>query len=554
MEAQGAGRAFRSLGELLQASGFLALQVDYDGTGDSAGSDDDPGRQAAWLASVHSGVGLLRSAGARRACVVGLRMGATLAAWAAEGCDLEALVLWEPCESGRSFLREQKLLRSVYLSDQWIKPEGGPGEDEAPQVLGNAYPPETLRELADLKFASCPGPLARRVLAVLSAQRPARAAVLERLSGAGAEVANALETEDVTSVWPLKSVVPEATLGKIVSWLEDVVGTEMAPVAVKTRQRTTVRAGDREVLEEISRMGPHELFAVVTTPSLPTASATVLMLNAGRIDHTGPGRLWVDLARQWAAAGVRVARADVSGLGDSPSRPGRALDVVRPPEAVQDVEEMVEALCAGDRSRVVLVGLCSGAHLAVQAALAAPVLGVVALNVVFPVETPPGEDSSGEAGPDRPPARSRSLADLGAGVRRVASHVPGHHLLGAAGRRAADVKWWLLHHVMGRPAPAFELAKLVDRGVAALVVCGRYEGRLLSLGEGPLLARAQRRGDFRLVVLPGTDHTLLTRETRDKVLPVVNEWVFRHAAAPGHVVPGEGPTGRPSGLAQPVGR
>ena len=55
-------------------------------------------------------------------------------------------------------------------------------------------------------------------------------------------------------------------------------------------------------------------------PSAPT----VIFLNVGLIGHHGPGRLWVELARACAAGGgVRCLRVDLSGIGDSPARPGR---------------------------------------------------------------------------------------------------------------------------------------------------------------------------------------------------------------------------------------
>ena len=49
-------------------------------------------------------------------------------------------------------------------------------------------------------------------------------------------------------------------------------------------------------------------------PDLPT----IFFLNAGVIDHVGPAGLWVRLARQWAEAGFRAIRFDLSGNGDSP--------------------------------------------------------------------------------------------------------------------------------------------------------------------------------------------------------------------------------------------
>ncbi len=231
LEAQGAGRAYRALGERLATAGFAALQVDYDGTGDSAGGAGDPDRVPAWLGSVQAAVELLRAGGAPKVFVVGMRMGATVAAWAAGDGDWDGLVLWDPCDSGRSYLREEALLRSVYLGDQGLDipvNEAAAGAGGA-EILGTVYDAATVKAMAALALEDCPGPLADHVLALLRPERPPKRAVREWLAQVGAELAEAAGQEQVISVWPLKSVVPEASIDIIVSWLAGVAGA--APAA-----------------------------------------------------------------------------------------------------------------------------------------------------------------------------------------------------------------------------------------------------------------------------------------------------------------------------------
>src|SRR5947209_7243554 len=47
-----AHRSLRHLADALAEMGFAVLRFDYHGTGDSAGSDEDPDRVATWLANV----------------------------------------------------------------------------------------------------------------------------------------------------------------------------------------------------------------------------------------------------------------------------------------------------------------------------------------------------------------------------------------------------------------------------------------------------------------------------------------------------------------------
>src|SRR5438477_9777770 len=88
--------AFRKLAGLLSRAGFPVLRFDWAGTGDSAGAPES-GRVAAWLEDVALAAQELKdSAEVERVSVIGMRLGAALAARAvAGGVAAEDLVLWE---------------------------------------------------------------------------------------------------------------------------------------------------------------------------------------------------------------------------------------------------------------------------------------------------------------------------------------------------------------------------------------------------------------------------------------------------------------------------
>ena len=69
---------------------------------------DDTGFDQAWTEGVDQGVALLRSLGITSVSAVGMRMGATIVGTAASTFDLGLLsfAMWDPCESGRSYVRE----------------------------------------------------------------------------------------------------------------------------------------------------------------------------------------------------------------------------------------------------------------------------------------------------------------------------------------------------------------------------------------------------------------------------------------------------------------
>ena len=102
-EARAGRRAMRSLALSLASRGWVTLRFDFDGTGDSSGGFNDVGRDEMWIASVVEATTYLRSLGLDSVSAVGMRLGATLIGVAADrhDLDLSAVVLWDPCDSGR---------------------------------------------------------------------------------------------------------------------------------------------------------------------------------------------------------------------------------------------------------------------------------------------------------------------------------------------------------------------------------------------------------------------------------------------------------------------
>jgi pimeloyl-ACP methyl ester carboxylesterase len=132
--------------------------------------------------------------------------------------------------------------------------------------------------------------------------------------------------------------------------------------------------------EEVVRLGPQGLVGVLTRPAGGEDDrAVAVFLNSGSEPHIGPGRAWVEYARGLAAAGHRALRVDYRGWGESPDgghAPGRPYDA----HTRQETVDLVRALCADGHERVVLVGLCASAWMALRVVREAPVGGVIALN------------------------------------------------------------------------------------------------------------------------------------------------------------------------------
>jgi pimeloyl-ACP methyl ester carboxylesterase len=103
-----AHRSMRQLAARLSMCGFHTLRFDYFGTGDSGG-DPSEADLTGWQSDLDAAVEAVADiAGATRVALIGLRVGANVAASAAlrAPARTEALVLWDPVVSGAEYLRE----------------------------------------------------------------------------------------------------------------------------------------------------------------------------------------------------------------------------------------------------------------------------------------------------------------------------------------------------------------------------------------------------------------------------------------------------------------
>ena len=130
-------RPMRGLAERFAAAGLPTLRFDYPGIGDSTGDERDPARVRAWLDSIRAAANYLRGrVGVEEIAIVGLRIGATLAAIAAEELgDVEALALMAPPVSGRAYVREIQAFSTMFTP----APEGSPPPADADALQATGF-------------------------------------------------------------------------------------------------------------------------------------------------------------------------------------------------------------------------------------------------------------------------------------------------------------------------------------------------------------------------------------------------------------------------------
>ena len=196
-------RAHRALSELahrLADGGFHVLRFDYYGCGDSAGESHE-GTIEQWLRDIGAAADEVREAsGSARVALVGLRLGASLAALlAAERKDIEHLVLWDPILDGAAYLRELQSSQEAWLRDHAHR--GSPPRSAEPprEALGFPIAPGVAASLDRLRLSGESWP-ASQVLVVDLRSFPG-APVWSHADGLG------------------RSLVPHGALESITSWL-----------------------------------------------------------------------------------------------------------------------------------------------------------------------------------------------------------------------------------------------------------------------------------------------------------------------------------------------
>jgi dienelactone hydrolase len=539
LESAYSSRALRDLAHRLAVSGWASLRFDYAATGDSAGSWTDPHLVPEWLSGVRRAIAYARDLGAPRVAVVGLRVGATLAAAElARGGAVDDFVLWDPQATGRAYLREQRAFWA-FLRDQaseWgLLAEGevwGSGvavKDGTMEGPGVVFSPETVAALEPLAIGPSDQSLASRELVLARRGRKLNRLLEERLSLPHVESAR-IDGQD--ALLNVSAITPEETLEQIVSWLT-AGGGAAVPLVLPARQPAAARLarGAATVVEQPVGLGPQRLFGMLCEPEgqIDPSTPIVVLLNAGRIGHHGPGRVWVELARSWAAVGVRSLRMDLNGIGDSPTRPGRTELVEFPADALEDLSDIRRALSAQGVDELEFVGLCSGGHHAVGAARQGPTGFMCLINPALilaqtrelpyrtfdPLDN--ADASEGESWSSTGPLVTWVLARL-APLRKAMRRLPG--------------AWWVLKRFFMTTTPARILRQLTESDIDLLLVLGGVEKRALERGEKGKLRALRRAGGLRTESIPHLEHSLIERTGRERVAALLDEYVTSRLGVP----------------------
>jgi pimeloyl-ACP methyl ester carboxylesterase len=567
-------RARRAWALSLASAGHAVLRIDLPGTGDSPGGPHDPALLDAWLESVASAAAWLkRKREGARVVAIGIDLGGMLAYRAAvDGAAIDDLVLWSVPSRGRAFVRQKRALAQMEAAAE----QPGDGSELAAPPDGSLasagflLSSETVASLEALDLAALdlPGSAARRVLLLqrdgVEVDKRLRSAL--EASGAQTEVLPGPGYGEMVAP-PQDSFAPLEVFATVGRWLAQPApsappGDRAAPAAAARSGET----GELAITVDASKVRERpvtipfedgELFGVLCEPldSSRPSEFCVVLLNAGALRHVGPGRMWVEAARRWAARGVPTLRIDWAGIGDAESQ----IEAMRDngdfylERAERESQAMLAALpMLGLPQRFLLAGLCSGAYWALHAgAQDDRVVGAFLVNPRVLVWDP-------SLASVRDGRNLRKGLKPSTWKRLVGGHITRQRVRDVAAGAAVSLRRLpLRHRQIAREKDILEesLSGMEASQAEVLMVFTEGEPLLAELERDGTLTRLAQRANVRIERIPGpSSHTLEPLSLQRAVHEKLDQALARRIAAIDSADAVDAPTSQSAETPSPEGR
>jgi alpha-beta hydrolase superfamily lysophospholipase len=372
-EALDSHHSLRVLADAFAQAGYPTMRFDYAGAGDSA----DPAPAGVptefwsiWQGNIHEAADRLRrTTGARRLILCGLRIGATLAALAAESReDIAGLILLAPVLRGRSYLRQLQM-EGDFAHGKAAAKTGGLEFQE----LSLSRETVDLISGVDLRRVK----LGRGLKVAVFSQTPTRP--LAECLSAWAEQGADIDSYGFDGLEPLccpdtQGYKEPAAAAAMIEWMDKATPSQplLSNLGLQCGGPGLPLPG---CVETPVRFGPDQrLFGILTRPEGKLSEIAMIIVNTGRSPRAGLGRFGVEFARKLAAGGITTLRFDFAGLGDSigPAGQENMRSDVFEDDRSGDISAAIDTLAQLGCRRFVVHGICSGAYHGLHAAAADP--------------------------------------------------------------------------------------------------------------------------------------------------------------------------------------
>jgi exosortase A-associated hydrolase 2 len=218
-----AHRSMRRLASMLTAAGIHVLRFDYFGTGDSSGESVEADLKG-WEEDIATAIEELKdTTGVARVSLIGLRVGAALAARVAakRRKEIDALVLWDPVVSGADYVQELHRLSRQLLKSAPVERPGTAGGGH--EILGFPLTADMAEGLRAIDLAALVSAWPAQTRLIASQSLPSHEALRPILTGREAGPLSIDYVADLPA-WidhteANAGAVPVRVLQRIVQWL-----------------------------------------------------------------------------------------------------------------------------------------------------------------------------------------------------------------------------------------------------------------------------------------------------------------------------------------------
>ena len=278
------------------------------------------------------------------------------------------------------------------------------------------------------------------------------------------------------------------------------------------------------------------LFGILHVPEKRRRDVAVVFLSSGLQNRAGPHRIYVQAARDFGELGVLSLRLDLPGVGDSDPRDLEQTFDCHDPASVPAATDIL--VRDHGVKRVVLLGLCSGARVAVKAAARDPrVDAVVAWSMPIisgPVNMPVAKGGGAYMGATKARAQLREWAPKLVNPAAWYKYLSSGKTLGQGWSMMRRALSGLLPERLRPKSPhQTDFFRSIDSYIGARrkllfvygdddkVACGEFRERFPEIAAG-------RSSSCDHVVVPGGDHTFMRAAATAEVIARTSAWLAGH--------------------------
>ena len=219
-------RTFLQMAVRMSRAGFPVLRFDYFGCGDSAGSLEEA-TIAHWVEDISTAANELKKrSGIENVCVLGLRLGGTLAVLAGQqaNSDIDGFVLWNPVVEGDNYIKELHMLQKESLRTIYVSGKNGKNKN-AYEFLGYSFSKNLIGDIRALDLFSNSDEIFRKKNLIIKSGKMDDWEMLKKKLSAINSEPKYVELSGA-NVWleePFREIVQQPVITSAIDWAKEVL-------------------------------------------------------------------------------------------------------------------------------------------------------------------------------------------------------------------------------------------------------------------------------------------------------------------------------------------